>query len=355
MVRIFRYIFILSLLISACSLNPPVVSLPTPAATTLPILPPTQTSSPSPIPSFTVAPTATLTPTSRPSSTPTPPPTFTPTPPAPAGSLYLSQRLGDGRLASIPAPEIPGLTMRLGADGSTIEYVDPQGKTLLLADARQLNRDKNDDDRLIEVLDTLYGIEGVYARASTYPRFRFPAEGVEASFFGLDRALTYWQILRLKEALDLFTRSDFSALRSAIFDEKNSYVFMETLGQDHLGENFAGSRVALLDRQSLFGNTYLLAMVIAHEGSHILQGGIGPQFTCQDLLRREIGDHKIPNNFSNWSAEQVVQGIQNGQLGAYHVSYWVLAKLGLGSLEGLKAVIYNGSVNSQDLISCDQN
>ena len=355
MVKAFFIASVLCLLAAACNPNQPTLPSPSPAATLVKELAITQTTPPSAPQTLTLAPSVTLTPTSKPSATPRPPATGTPTVPAPPGTLYLSQSLGGGKWAYIPAPEINGLTAHLGTDGKVVEYEAAKGEIILLADAEQLNGKNSDEEHLVEALKTLYDINGVYVRSATYPRFRFPAQGVDASFFGVDRALTYLQIVRLKEALDLFSRPDFIPLRSVILDPRNNYIFIETIGRDHLGENYIGSRVVLLDRQSLFTNTYLLAMVIAHEGSHVLQGEPGPRFTCQDLLQREVGDQKIPNNFSNWNADQVIQGIRTGQLGAYHVSYWVLAKLGLGSLEGLRDLIYNANINSPELVNCGQN
>jgi hypothetical protein len=348
-------VVLIPILLAACGpANKPVqeqAALTAPAAAVV-------TGTPSPSVTLTSTQTATATPTPRPTRTPRPTPTSTPTASAQPGTLYLSQHLEGGRGdAYIPAPGIEGLTTRIGPDGRSVEYIDGEGKPVLIADARQLSLQNNDGDGektyLKAILDELYGKHSLYYRVSTYPRFRFPVSGVRAAFYGIDRTLTYPQILQMHETLELFERPEFKPFQESILNDRVSYIVIERLGTDAFGQNYIGTGIVLLDRKNLFDNKYLLAMAIAHEGSHVLQKYPDTNVSCSELLRGEVGDQTIPEGFENWDAGQVIRAIESRSIGAYHVSYWMLTQLGFNNLDLMRQIIYSGNVYGQPVVDCE--
>jgi hypothetical protein len=346
---------LLSLLLSACGALAPAATLtptappPTSSVTTTPI-PPTPTVTPTV--TITPSPTPTVTYTNRPTRTPTttPRPTVTPAL-GKNGLFYLVQTL-EKEVAVIPAPPIEGMTQRQAADGVSVEYLDPQERLVMVASADALHSDERAIDLLRDELFFLYSDIRPYPYASTYPRYRFNNPNVAASFYGLDEALTFSQVLRVKEALELFDQPRFAAMRPYIFNENVKYLVLPTLNSAAIGANYIGTNLVLLDRQWLFGNKYILAAVIAHEGSHVLQGGPEDgKMDCQQRLRAEIDDKTIPSDFLSWDAEQVMLAVKDGQIGAYHVDYWMIAKLGFDPY-WVGQVIYTGTVRGWALVDC---
>ena len=86
-------------------------------------------------------------------------------------------------------------------------------------------------------------------------------------------------------------------LKSAFFGPEVSVIVTNDLGRA-IGLTYTGTGVVEIDRQDLFGNKYWIAMVLAHEASHVLQGAIPDQAVpCSEIEKREIGNHKIPDGF----------------------------------------------------------
>jgi hypothetical protein len=225
---------------------------------------------------------------------------------------------------------------------------------ILIAEALYLGNKEAGQERLKNQLHELYGDQHPFSKSDTFPRFRFPVEGELAWFYGLDHTLTTLQIQRMNEALQIFTRPDFQPLQADLLNQNIAYLVRDDLGDKASGKTYIGTGIVLLDRRDLFGNKYLLASVIAHEGSHVLQGGLSQNATCADVLHREVADKTIPRGFLSWSAEQVLAGVKDGTIGAYHVTYWVLAKLNFNRLDFIREVIQTGSANGQSLVFCDE-
>lgn len=111
----------------------------------------------------------------------------------------------------------------------------------------------------------------------------------------------------------------------------------------------------LPQRRLPLGNRYYLAEVLAHEGSHVLQGDVNardPRSLCSEYIKREVGDHQIPDDFYQWTADQLIQAVKAKQVGAYHVLLWVLDELGLHGEEfrWLQQVIRTGKVNGESVV-----
>lgn len=346
---------LITLLLTGCGVSArpegsggdPPLAVESPAAGTATTAPaPTHTPTPPP-----------ATPSATPSSTPTLRPTATRTPTPVAlepGGLYLGQLLAAGAEAFIPAPQIEGLRAQPGETPYTVDYVDASGKILLVADARQFPGGMAGQNPLRDTLRELYGEDSAYTTGSAFPRYRFTVEGIEAGFYGLDQTLSAAQIVRLKEALEVFTRPTFAPMQAGLFGERNAFVVVANLGDNRFGYNYVGTGFVFLDRQQLFGNKYLLASVLAHEGAHVLQGRILPSTTCEDLLRYEVGEKRIPPDLQAWSGDRVLQEAGRGVLGAYHVTYWMLANLGFNNLDSLLDVIQTGRVGGVPLVTCEE-
>jgi hypothetical protein len=174
-------------------------------------------------------------------------------------------------------------------------------------------------------------------------------EDVQAGLYGLDRSLSANQVLLLRDAFLSYDRPALQPLKGALFGRDTSIVVMDRL-EDAAGMNFTGTRVIILDRRDLFGNKYQLAQVMAHEASHILQGELKMGDICTQLLQREVGDRTVPADLLGWDAERLLEAVESGAIGAYHVSLWVLARLGVRDVQWLYQVIQNGSANGQSLL-----
>jgi hypothetical protein len=265
--------------------------------------------------------------------------------------LFLKAHDRNGKaVALVLAPAMDRLHQEIGPDGEYVLYLDARGRTLLYADARPLDPGQPKEKALKDRLDGLYG-DGDYATASIYPRFFYPAPGVQAGFYAIDQTLTYPQVLLLREALDLFDRPVLAPFKPEIFASGIAYLVVERISEA-AGLTYTGTDVVELNRRDLFGNKYDLASVIAHEGSHVLQGGLKSGDGCDAILRREIGDGTIPQGFSNWTAEQVLEAVKALRIGAYHVSLWTLTKLGIQDVGWVAQAIRTGKVNGQSVVTC---
>ncbi len=118
-------------------------------------------------------------------------------------AVSLSGPAGDFRL-----PEIAGLNIKLGQPPGSAEYLDSQGRTMLLVDAISLKDGSQQSVQLKQLLDQVYGPASPYLQNSVYPRFHFPIQGVQAGFFAIDKNLTASQVLLLKSALELVQPAD---------------------------------------------------------------------------------------------------------------------------------------------------
>jgi hypothetical protein len=263
------------------------------------------------------------------------------------GAVSLSGTAGD-----FLAPVINGLNLKPDQLAGTAEYLDSQGRSVLLVEALPLNDGSEHAIQLKKLLDQIYGPSSPYAQNGVYPRFRYPLPGIQAGFFAVDANLSASQVLLLKEALDLFSRPVFADMQPDLFDPGIAYVLIDKISGDTAGLTYAGTGVVELDRRDLFGNKYLLASVIAHEGSHVLQGAEASDASCADRLQREVGNQTIPGGFYQWDAATLLQAIKNGQIGAYHVSLWMLTHLGIKNTGWVVQAIRTGLVDGQSVVNC---
>ena len=80
----------------------------------------------------------------------------------------------------------------------------------------------------------------------------------------------------------LYNRPDLMVLKSAFLGPQVAVIVTNDLGRA-IGLTYTGTGVVEIDRQDLFGNKYWIAMVLAHEASHVLQGAMPDQ--CSTLFR----------------------------------------------------------------------
>ena len=247
------------------------------------------------------------------------------------------------------APIIDGLDQRVSSDGNFIEYYDPSGRTILQADARKLDIENPKEKKLRDRLEALYPSNKYFAYAS-YPRFFLPLAGIKTGFYGLEESLSAMQIIQLNEAFALYNRPELKDLTSTLFGPQVSVIVTNDLGRA-VGLTYTGTGVVELDRQDLFGNKYWIAMVLAHEASHVLQGALPDQAgTCTEIEKREVGNHKIPEGFYGWTADELVQAVKDQRIGTYHVSLWMMNRLGIKNLKLFQDIIYTGKVNGQSVV-----
>ena len=83
------------------------------------------------------------------------------------------------------APHIEGLEQRISPDGAYVEYFEPKGRAMLLADARKLDINDVKERKLRDRLEDLYPKNNYFAYAS-YPRYFLPGDEIKASFYGLE-------------------------------------------------------------------------------------------------------------------------------------------------------------------------
>jgi hypothetical protein len=248
----------------------------------------------------------------------------------------------------ILAPEIEGLNQSVDAKGEKIEYVDQEDKVLLIVDALMLQSKVEDDEQLKKALAEVY--VGKSSEASTsYPRFRFPIDVVDVDFFAIEK-LTYNQILLLYTALELFERPELTGLCPSIFSKGKGYIIDLRMDDRYAGMASSGAGIAWVDPEKIVGNRYYMAEVIAHEGAHLLQE---PTFSCKAALRYEIGDGLIPPAIYSWNADELMSELTDQEIGTYHVSLWVLHRLGISDLHSVQWIILNGKAyKSMILVNC---
>ncbi len=258
----------------------------------------------------------------------------------------------NGPAGDFLAPVINGLNLKPGKLAGSAEYLDSQGRSVLLVEGLPLNDGSEHSIQLKQLLDRIYGASNPYIQSGVYPRFRYLLPGVQAGFFAIDANLTASQVVLLKEALELFSRPVFVDLQPDLFNPDLAYVLIDKISGDTAGLTYAGTGVVELDRRDLFGNKYLLASVIAHEGSHVLQGPEASTASCADLLKREVGNQTIPTRFAQWDAATLLQAIKDGQIGAYHVSLWMLTQLGIKDTGWVAQAIKTGMVDGESVVNC---
>jgi len=249
------------------------------------------------------------------------------------------------------APVIESLHQQINLDGQTVEYLDEGGRVILLADAHQLDTENPHQQVLNERLEKIYG-PSAYVSAKTYPRFHYSIPGLEAAFYGIETSLSSPQIVHLKEALEIFNRPAFEPFKTGLFGKGLAFLAPDRIAVA-AGLTYTGTGVIELDRRDLFGNRYYLASVLAHEGSHVLQGSIPDgSDTCKEVLKSEVGNQTIAGDFYAWSAEQLLQGIREQSIGSYHISLWILQHIGLEGprVDWLINVIYTGQVNGRSVV-----
>jgi hypothetical protein len=264
-----------------------------------------------------------------------------------AGAVSLS-----GPASSFAAPAINGLNLKAGQLPGSAEYLDSRGRSVLLVEALPLSDGSEHSVQLKKLLDQIYEPSSPYVQSGDYPRFSYPLPGIQAGFFAVDANLSASQVVLLKEALELFNRPVFANMQPELFAPSTAYVLIDKLSGDTAGLTYAGTGVVELDRRDLFGNKYLLASVIAHEGSHVLQGPELSGASCADILRREVGDQTIPAGFYQWDATTLLQAIKDGQIGAYHVSLWMLTRLGIKNTGWVVQAIKTGLVDGESVVNC---
>jgi len=268
-------------------------------------------------------------------------------------NLFLIARNAAGEaVALLLAPPFEGLSQEVSPDGGYVHYINDKGEVMLVADARALDDQVRSEKQLKEALNEFYSLNDENRKASLYPRYRFPMEGTQAVFYAIDQSITYKQVMLLRDALDLFDRPGFEALKNELFGDQAAYIVTEGIGGGIAGLTYIGTGVVILDRRDLFGNKYYLASVIAHEGSHVLQGALHGDPGCDIILAREVGEGKIPGDFYSWTADDLLKNLKLRKAGSYHVSLWVLQKLGIKETAWLVEAIQTGKVGGESIVNC---
>ncbi|MDD5468320.1 MAG: hypothetical protein PHS96_10975 [Anaerolineales bacterium] len=275
-----------------------------------------------------------------------------------AESLFLTIRPAASLPAYILAPQIPGLSQRISPDGRFVEYVDSSGAWVLKADARRLDPKVGSDSITNYLLDREYPA-GLNTMQHVYPRFRFDIPNIESAFYAVDR-LSLQQITLLHTTLEIFDHPELQGLKPLIFSPSDNTTSLvsrlpETLAAAQaIGYSDRPPRgVIVLYARNLFDNRYLTAASIAHEAAHIWQG-VQPR--CDKLDERrvnEIGHSTIPPGFEAWTPQELYLGITRQQIGAYHVSLWVLRKLGVDDWASAEErIILTGHFNGVSVYAC---
>lgn len=274
------------------------------------------------------------------------------------GTPLLVARTASGKAVGLALPPpLDGFDLRISPDGRSVQYVDAHpgsaaGVTRLYADAIAL--DETDDETLLKALSFNYPKNSPYMKEHIFPRFFFPAPQVGTAFYCLEKTLSYQQIVHMNEAFELFDRVELQPLKLALFPSGTSIVVIENL-QTALGVTFTGSKVMAISRKNLLGNRYEVAEVLAHEGAHVLQGDLPKSGDkCAALLRMEVADKTIPEDFAKLSAQQVLDLVRQRKIGSYHVSLWTLNQLGVSGAmtDWLTRVIHTGAADGQPIVTC---
>jgi hypothetical protein len=263
-----------------------------------------------------------------------------------------------GPTALVLAPIIEGLSQRPGAEGEYVEYVLETGEWLLRADARPLDKNLPTQEALIEMLKENDSAKE-YQQASVYPRFYFNIPEIASAFYLIEK-LTLNQLKLLISVFDTFNQEKFAALKPFIFPPGEEVAYLVSREPHALAAALAlpmggtpPQGIILLYSKNVFSSKYETASGLAHEAVHISQGTPPGCDDPQGRLKREIGDGTIPDDFYDWSAEQIIQAARNGQIGAYHMSLWMSLRLGVDNLVRFyTSIIKTGTVNGISIINC---
>jgi len=272
--------------------------------------------------------------------------------------LLVTHEVDPRNQALIRAPQIDGLSQRLSADGEYIEYIDPTGNLLLTADARYLDSEEETQFVTGYMINQQYKTD-TYSLLSVYPRYRFHIEGVESGFYALD-TLTHKQIQLLLSTFDLYNLEDFKPLKSYVFPpgDRVAFVISRTAHDQAAAQAIPMGweprrGVIILYSKNLFENRYNTASSIAHEAAHILQGKTPGCEFVEQRKQREIGSGVIPADFYDWDAVTLISQVRQNQVGAYHVSLWMLTKMGIQDhARWQQRVILSGTVNGYPVGIC---
>jgi hypothetical protein len=264
-------------------------------------------------------------------------------------------------IALVQAPIISGLTQRSSSDGQFVEYLDEKGSVILFANARKLDKSRQIEKTLFEMLKE-NDAEFYYNQASVYPRFYFTEPDIESGFFLVEQ-LTVSQIQLLIETFREFNRPNFGALKENIFPPGDDVPFLVSR-QPHpfaaaLALSLGGTPrqgIVVLISRNIFHSKYQTVGGLAHEAAHIWQGRSPGCDDPQARLRREIGDGTIPQDFHLWTSDQLVSAAKQFKIGAYHLSLWVAIQYRLRDEERFyRSIILTGTANGQPIINCGNN
>jgi hypothetical protein len=244
--------------------------------------------------------------------------------------FLISRDASQGGIALVLAPEIEGLVQRISSDGAFVEYVDEKDRLLLKADANAEIKSESEETYQLGT-----------------PRYFF--EGMEASLYGLE-SISLLQIRWTRDAFNIFVKDPrYGAFEPYIWGADNNYTIDRSL------EEFAGiasstTRMSRINPKNV-GNLLYFASTIAHEAAHQIQF-LKWDPDHQTQCRLEIGNGTIPQNFWNWTAEEIITALESDQpIGAYHISAWVLYQLGQGDSWGVhKDIITTGRSPDGSLI-----
>ncbi len=260
--------------------------------------------------------------------------------------------------ALLRAPLIQGLRQRISEDGRYVEYLTPAGEWLVRADARTLDQEKEFDATLHEML-LLENLDPIYINAKTYPRFRFNLPGIPSGFFGVEK-LTLNQVQLLLSTFELYESKDLADLKQYVFLPEKEVAYLITRDSRPVAAAAAltlkdepRKAIVLLFSKVLFDNRYVTAAALTHEAAHIWQG---KSPGCEDperMLEREVGYQNIPGGMLDWSGKELFDALIKAQIGAYHVSMWMLDKFNQEEMvKWSRSVIESGTNRGQSLMIC---
>ena len=276
--------------------------------------------------------------------------------------LFLVAHAKDGSAkALVLAPIIQGLSQRPSPDGEYVEYIETgsTGAWLLRADARPLDKKLPTQEVLIDMLEENEAGKD-YQEAAIYPRFYFNLLGIESGFYLIEK-LTVSQLKLLISVFQVFDQEQYAALKPFIFPSGEDVAFLISR-EDHpsaaaLALPLGGTPrqgIVLLYSRNLFASKYETASGLAHEATHIAQGRSPGCDNPEGRLMREIGDGTIPDDFRDWSAEQIVQAARQVKVGAYHLSLWMSIRFGVDQLVRFyTGIIKTGTANGFPIINCE--
>jgi len=70
-------------------------------------------------------------------------------------------------------------------------------------------------------------------------------------------------------------------------------------------------------------------------------------------MYREVGDHNTPAELYEWTAAELIPAVEDEEIGAYHVSLWVLLKFGQDNLARFpQDAIRTGTVGGYLVTNC---